>query len=118
MLHAATDIAHKYPQKVELRIAESVPFDEYEKMMNGSDIILDQLYSYTPSMNPLLAMSKGIICVGGGEEENYDLINEHELRPIINVQPCYDSVYRELEQLICEKAPRIYKNSSQIRKFL
>ena len=100
MLHAATDIAHKYPQKVELRIAESVPFDEYEKMMNGSDIILDQLYSYTPSMNPLLAMSKGIICVGGGEEENYDLINEHELRPIINVQPCYDSVYRELEQLI------------------
>ena len=119
MLHAATDIAHKYPQKVELRIAESVPFDEYEKMMNGSDIILDQLYSYTPSMNPLLAMSKGIICVGGGEEENYDLINEHELRPIINVQPCYDSVYRELEQLIAhpERIITLKKQSIQyVRK--
>ena len=68
--------------------------------MNGSDAILDQLYSYTPSMNPLLAMSKGIICVGGGEPENYEIIHEDELRPIINVQPTYESVYHELEQFI------------------
>lgn len=100
MLQAAEDIVRKYPEKVELKKAESVPFDEYEKMMNGSDAILDQLYSYTPSMNPLLAMSKGIICIGGGEEENYQIINERGLRPIINVQPCYESVYAELEQLL------------------
>lgn len=100
MLRAATDIAHKYKEKVELKKAESVPFAEYKRMMDGSDAILDQLYSYTPSMNPLLAMSKGIICVGGGEEENYEIIGEHELRPIVNVQPCYESVYNELERLV------------------
>lgn len=99
MLKAADAIASKYPDRVKLRKAVSVPFAEYEKMMNGSDAILDQLYSYTPSMNPLLAMSKGIICVGGGEEENYEIIGERELRPIINVQPDFDSVYHELEQL-------------------
>mgnify|MGYP002522095892 CR=1 FL=1 len=69
-------------------------------MMDHSDAILDQLYSYTPSMNPLLAMSKGIICVGGGEPENYEILGEKELRPIINVHPSYDSVYNELEQLV------------------
>lgn len=69
MLKAAQDIAEKYPEKVELRIAESVPFAEYIEMMNGSDAILDQLYSYTPSMNPLEAMARGIICIGGGEPE-------------------------------------------------
>lgn len=100
MLRAAEDIVKKYPGFVELKKAESIPFKEYEKMMNGSDAILDQLYSYTPSMNPLLAMSKGIICIGGGEEENYRIINEHELRPIVNVQPCYESVFHELEKLI------------------
>lgn len=100
MLRAAIDIAHKYNEKVELKKAESVPFAEYGMMMDDSDVILDQLYSYTPSMNPLLAMSKGIICVGGGEEENYEIIGEHELRPIVNVQPCYESVYDELERLV------------------
>lgn len=100
MLKAARDIVQKYPDKVELRIAESVPFTEYERLMNGSDAILDQLYSYTPSMNPLHAMAKGIICIGGGENENYEILNEEKLKPIINVQPCYESVYQELENLI------------------
>ena len=51
-------------------------------------------------MNSLLAMSKGIIVIGGGEPENYEILGETELRPIINVQPNYQSVYDELEQLI------------------
>ena len=100
MLQAAKDVQHKYPQRMKLNIAESVPFAEYSQMMEGSDAILDQLYAYTPSMNPLLAMSKGIICIGGGEPENYEIINETELRPIINVEPTYESVYHELEQLV------------------
>ena len=100
MLRAAEDIVAKYPDRVELRKAEGVPFAQYQHMMDGSDAILDQLYSYTPSMNPLLAMSKGIICIGGGEPENYEILDETELRPIINVEPNYESVFHELEQLV------------------
>ena len=113
MLKAATDVRDKYPHRMILNIAESVPFTEYSKMMEGSDAILDQLYSYTPSMNSLLAMSKGIICIGGGEPENYEIINETELRPIINVEPTYQSVYNELEQLICkpEQIPELKRQS-------
>ena len=68
--------------------------------MDSSDAILDQLYSYTPAMNSLLAMSKGIVCIGGGEPENYDILGEQELRPIINVEPTYDSVRQALENLV------------------
>ena len=100
MLSAAEEVARRYPEQVELRIARSVPFKQYQKMMNGSDAILDQLYSYTPSMNSLLAMSKGIICIGGGEPEHYDLLGEHELRPIINVEPDRQSVVNALEDLV------------------
>ena len=100
MLRAAQNLHAKYAHCTELNIAESLPFAQYQQMMEGSDAILDQLYAYTPSMNPLLAMSKGIICIGGGEPENYEIIHETELRPIINVEPTYESVYHELEQLV------------------
>lgn len=100
MLRAAEDICRKFPDKVVLCKAEGVPFNEYVKMMNGCDVILDQLYSYTPSMNPLEAMAHGLICVGGGEPENYEIINEEVYRPIMNVEPYYDSVYDALEWLV------------------
>lgn len=100
MLKAAKDIVAKYPDKATLRIAESIPFSEYQGMMDESDVILDQLYSYTPAMNALAAMGKGIIVVGGGELENYEILHEKELRPIVNVQPTYESVFHELEQLV------------------
>lgn len=119
MLRAAQDVLAKYPDKMELIKAESVPFSQYQQMMNGSDAILDQLYAYTPSMNPLLAMSKGIICIGGGEPENYEIINETELRPIINVEPSYESVYKEVEQLVLhpERIPELKRQSVEyVRK--
>ena len=118
MLRAAQDVQNKYPEKMELRIAESVPFAEYQQLMEGSDAILDQLYAYTPSMNPLLAMSKGIICIGGGEPENYEIIHETELRPIINVQPTYESVCHEVEQLVLhpERIPELKRQSIEYVK--
>ncbi len=118
MLKAAEDLLARYPEKMELMKAEGVPFETYQKMMDGSDAILDQLYSYTPSMNPLLAMSKGIVCIGGGEPENYEILNEQELRPIINVQPTYESVYHELEELVLhpERLAQLQKDSIEYVK--
>ena len=45
-------------------------------------------------------MSKGIISIGGGEPENYEIIHEETLRPIINVEPTYESVCNALRQLV------------------
>lgn len=118
MLDAAQAIKEKYPDRVELRVALGVPFDEYRRMMDGSDAILDQLYSYTPSMNSLLAMSKGIIVIGGGEPENYDILGEHQLRPIINVLPDRQSVYDQIEQLVLhpERIPELKRQGVEYIK--
>ncbi len=115
MLKAVERVAREYPDKMELVKAESVPFNIYGQMMNGSDAILDQLYSYTPSMNALLAMSKGIINIGGGEPENYEILNETQLRPIINVLPDEESVYRQLVELVThpEMIPRLKSESME-----
>lgn len=119
MLQAAKDLKTKYPKKMELVVAQGVPFAQYQQMMDNCDVLLDQLYGYTPAMNALLAMSKGIVVVGGGEPESYEIIHETELRPIINVEPSYESVYRELEQLLLhtERLPELKRQSIEyVRK--
>lgn len=100
MLRALEKTHAQHPRGCEIVRAESVPFQQYQHMMDSSDVVLDQLYSYTPAMNALLAMAKGLVVVGGGEPENYDILGERELRPIVNVQPTEESVHAQLEQLV------------------
>lgn len=113
MLQALQDIEREYPGRCSIVRAEHIPYEDYQAMMDGCDCILDQLYSYTPAMNALQAMSKGLVCIGGGEPENYDIIGESELRPIVNVEPTYESVFHELEQLILhpDRIPELKRQS-------
>lgn len=98
---AAAELLHKnYPHTFDLEVVNGISFDEYCKRMNDCDILLDQLYSYTPAMNALEAMSRGLVCVGGGEPENYKILGETELHPIINVEPNFKSVYEQLYRIV------------------
>lgn len=113
MLRALERLVARYPDRCEMVKAESVPFQQYQQMMNTSDVMLDQLYSYTPAMNALLAMAKGLVVVGGGEPENYEILHEEELRPIINVQPNEEDVYHQLQELVLhpERIPELSRQS-------
>ena len=81
------EVAHRHPGKVQIKYVEGVPYDEYMHLLAEADVLVDQLYSYTPSMNSLAAMARGTVVIGGGEEEYYEFIGEDTLRPIINVRP-------------------------------
>lgn len=118
LLKATQELMKKYPDKIELKIAENVPFAEYQSMMDSSDVLLDQIYSYGAGMNALLAMSKGMVCVTGGEPENYDLIGEHECRPIINAFPSYDDVYRRLKELVLMPKKDLQELKRQSREYV
>ena len=87
-------------------------------MLNSSDLLLDQLYAYTPAMNALQAMSQGLVVVGGGEPENYEILGEKELRPIINVLPSYESVFEQLERVVLhpELVPELKRQSVEYIK--
>ena len=113
LLAAAKSVQEQYPDKVKIKIAEGVPFDRYKVLMESSDALLDQIYSYTPSMNSLLAMSKGIIDIGGGEPECYNILNETALQPIINVQPNYESCRKAIEDFVLhpERIPQLKRES-------
>jgi glycosyltransferase involved in cell wall biosynthesis len=113
LLKVARELQARYPNRMELVTAENLPYDEYMKLREDCDVLLDQIYSYTPAMNALQAMAHGIVVVSGGEEEQYELLNEHELRPIINTQPEEESVRAALEDLILhpERLPELRRQS-------
>lgn len=101
MLPLFKKLASEYPDLIELTCVESIPFKEYLLLLKQTDLLVDQLYSYTPAMNALEAMKHGIIVVSGGEEEAYRFIGEEELRPIINLRPMeYENNYRRLDFLL------------------
>ena len=81
------EVARRHPGKVQIKYVEGVPYDEYMHLLAEADVLVDQLYSYTPSMNSLAAMARGTVVIGGGEEEYYEFIGEKTLCPIINVRP-------------------------------
>lgn len=94
MFEVLRKVADAYPATTELHVAESVPYPEYARMMQGCNLLVDQLYSYTPGMNALQGMASGMAVAGGGEEEMYALLGETVNRPIINVIPDNDELLR------------------------
>lgn len=114
MLEALRRVHDRYPHLCEMEVVESVPYDEYTQRMRSSHVILDQLYSYTPATNALIAMAQGLVAVSGAEPEYYDLIAERDLHPIVNVDPTKPGdVDARLEWLVLNRhlLPRLSRQS-------
>ena len=75
------------PSEVEIDVVENLPYSEYVKRLGKAHVLIDQLYSYTPATNALLAMAQGVVAVSGAEPEYYKLIGETHNHPIVNVSP-------------------------------
>lgn len=100
---AARNVAERNKEKVELDIVENIPYKQFIYRLSGSDIVLDQIYSYTPSTTPLIAMAMGKAVVSGAEPEYYDFICENENKPIVNAPLTVDELENSIESLIADR---------------
>mgnify|MGYP003289715430 CR=1 FL=1 len=117
MSEVLNDICNQYKDICEFKTVESLPYASYMKVMDGCNILVDQLYSYSPGMNALLGMAKGMVTISGGEPEIYSILNETENTPIVNPIPDKNDVYDKILNLVknIEAIEEIGKNS---RKFV
>lgn len=105
LLASLQRVHDRYPDLCEMEVVENLPYAEYTRRMRASHVLLDQLYSYTPATNALIAMAQGLVAVSGAEPEYYDLIGEPTLHPIVNVTPYNDEdIDRQLESIIYQKS--------------
>lgn len=97
---AARIVVDKHPHGCSLEIVENLPYAEYVERQMSSHIVLDQIYSYTPATNAMIAMARGLNVVSGGEAEFYDFIGETENRPIINAPQTLDALVELLDDVV------------------
>lgn len=100
---AARRVVERHPDKAELVIVENRPYNEYIELLNSAHIVLDQVYSYTPATNALLAMARGQTVVSGGEEDFYGFIGEATLRPILNALPDVEHLTGLIENAVIHR---------------
>lgn len=117
LLAALKEVKAAYHGCTSLYIAESLPYAGYIDAMQGCNVLVDQLYSYTPGMNALLGMAKGMVLAGGGEGEMYDVLGEKENRPIINLLPDRDDVVKKLSQIV-ENRDGLCSLGAESRRFV
>lgn len=114
----AQEIESEMPDKVKLNLAKDLPFKDFLGMVAHSDIILDQLYAYSPAMTALYGMSMGKVVGTGAQPEYYAAIGNPPERPIFSLSPFDKDIKERLARLINNKEEILLKGeqSKQIAK--
>ena len=118
LLKMLNKLQSKYSDQVKILVAKSVSYSDYIHMLEQAHVVLDQIYSYSPSVNPLQAMALGKVVVSGGEDEIYQILdNDIQVKPIFNVLPTEESIFSVLEYIV-ENKHLLPQWSLQSRQFV
>lgn len=109
-------VKEKMGDRIEIIIAENLPYQTYINQYNRAHIILDQVYSFDQGYNALEAMAKGKVVFTGAEIEFEKYYNLTE-KVAINALPDVDSLVKELTDLI-ENPAEISAIGKRARTFI
>lgn len=113
---ALEQIKVKYPDKIEIVVAESLPYNDYIKLYDRAHILLDQVYGYDQGYNALEAMAKGKVVFTGAEKEFMEYYGLNEL-VAVNALPDVGYLVKELSFFI-ENTAEVIKTGNRARDFI
>lgn len=109
-------LREKYSDVAEFVCDGGLPFDEYMKITSRANVILDDVNSYSFSMNALFAMARGKIYMGGAEPEGNNELGYIDC-PVINLTRDVDQICNAIEYVIANK-DRIEQMGLMSRQFV
>jgi len=109
-------VKEKMGDRIEIIIAENLPYQTYINQYNRAHIILDQVYSFDQGYNALEAMAKGKVVFTGAEIEFEKYYNLTE-KVAINALPDVDSLVKDFTHLI-ENPAEISTIGKRARTFI
>lgn len=116
IIEAFNRLRQKYNDVAEFICDGGLPFEEYMKVTSRANCILDDVNSYSFSMNALFAMARGKIYMGGAEVEGNSELG-YENCPVINLTRNVDQICQAIESVIANKE-RIEEMGLASRKFV
>ena len=98
-------LAAEYPDRIALHKIVSVPFAEYQRLVAQADVVVDQLYSFTPAMAALESMRQGKVVISGYETEYASFLQAGDTPSgIINLRPYDDEHnYEVLRRILTDR---------------
>ncbi len=114
IVEALNRIKVDFSDKVEVIVKERMPLKQYLSLMQRTNIIVDQCWSYAYGMNAIYGMAMGKVVLSGNEEECGKEFKRNDV-PVINILPDIEDIYQKLKELICqpEKIISIGKQSAK-----
>lgn len=108
-------LSKKYPEDLELIIDGKMPLGQYLKVMEKTNVVIDQTNSYSLGMNGVYAMAMGKVVIGGAEPESLHTFGLKS-SPIINVTPSSKDLVERIESILINKS-KIYQIGEESRAF-
>lgn len=109
-------IKTNYPDKIEIIIAENLPYLDYISKYNKAHIILDYIYGFDQGYNALEAMAKGKVVFTGAEKEFEKYYNLSD-KVAVNALPDVENIVENLSFLI-ENPDEITAIGKRARSFI
>jgi len=109
-------ISEKYSDKIEIEIAENLPYADYIEKFDKAHILLDQVLGFDQGYNALEAMAKGKV-VFTGADKNFEEFYQLKKIVAINALPDAQQIAGKLEELILNPN-MIQEISSNAREFV
>jgi len=95
-------LKRNYPNDVEILIDGKMPLKQYLKILEKTNVVVDQALSYEYGMNAVYSMAMGKVVLSGNEPECQKEFRRSDI-PIINIKPSVEDIYNKLEKLVLNK---------------
>jgi glycosyltransferase involved in cell wall biosynthesis len=99
---AMEKLKEDYPNDVEILIDGKMPLNKYLKVLEETNVVVDQALSYEYGMNAVYSMAMGKVVLSGNEPECQKEFGRTDI-PIINIEPSVDDIYNKLEKIVLNK---------------
>ena len=104
------------PDKVECICKGGMPYDEYVKIFDNVDVLVDQTYGEGFGMQSLIGAMKGKCVLVSNSQENMDDMGV-KVNPFVRITPDVKQIYNALKDLVTDPQ-KIFLIKKSSRKFV
>ncbi len=113
---ALKQLKQKYPNDIDVIVDGQMPLNDYLRVIERANVIVDQVNSYSYGMNAIYSMALGKVVLSGCEKECLAELGLEEA-PIINILPDEKDIITKIESLI-ESRQNIIQLGAASRAFV
>jgi hypothetical protein len=100
---SAIDILKVRRSDFEFTVVQGLPFEEYTKVMESADIVIDQVWSQSAGMNALWMLGMGKVVFSGNSELCKAYFPFGDENPIIDAPPNAEELANKLEAVLNDR---------------